>query len=68
MEIARSKSNPDLAALVELTHRIRTLKSDLSAMIAHGRNANSVCRLIMAAGLLDGAFEELSKAVSEHRD
>jgi hypothetical protein len=34
-------------------------------MIEHGRSSKASSRLIMASGLLDGALEELTKAVSE---
>jgi hypothetical protein len=44
------------------------LKSDLSGMIEHSRDSKAISRLIMASGLLDGALEELSKAVWEQRD
>jgi hypothetical protein len=54
--------------LAELIQKIRILKSDLSGMINHGGNSKVISRLIMAAGLLDGALEELSQAVSEQKD
>ena len=37
-------------------------------MINHGGNSKMISRLIMASGLLDGALEELSKAMSEQKD
>jgi len=44
------------------------LKSDLSDMINRGGSSQVISRLIMASGLLDGALEELSKAMSELKD
>jgi hypothetical protein len=63
-----SIANSDSVYIAELLQRLRMLKSDLSGIIAHSRNSKSISRLIMASGLLDGALEELSKSVPEHRD
>jgi hypothetical protein len=63
--MADSKPYPDATRLAELVQRIRVLRSDLSGMIEHGRSSKASSRLIMASGLLDGALEELTKAVSE---
>jgi hypothetical protein len=68
MSTAGSRSYPDSTRLAELVQKIRLLKSDLSGMIEHSRDSKAISRLIMASGLLDGALEELSKAVSEQRD
>ena len=63
MSIGESRSNPDSIHLAELVQRIRILKSDLSGIIRHSRSTKAISRLIMASGLLDGALEELSKAM-----
>lgn len=54
-----SQPYPDAARIAELFQKIRTLRSDLSAMIEHSRNSKSVSRLIMASSLLDEAMQEL---------
>jgi hypothetical protein len=68
MSIPDSRAYPDATRLTELVQKIRVVRSDLSGMIEHGHNSRAMSRLIMAAGLLDGALEELSKAVSEQQD
>jgi hypothetical protein len=62
MGIPDSQAHPDAARIAELFQKIRTLRSDLSAMIHHSRNSKAISRLIMASSLLDKALEELSKA------
>jgi hypothetical protein len=54
-----SQPYPDAARIAELFQKIRTLRSDLSAMIEHSRNSKSVSRLIMESSLLDEAMQEL---------
>jgi hypothetical protein len=68
MATAGSRSYSGSTRLAELIQKIRILKSDLSGMINHGGNAKVISRLIMASGLLDGALEELSQAVSEQKE
>jgi hypothetical protein len=68
MGTAGSSSYSGSARLAELIQKIRILKSDLSSMINRGGNSKMISRLIMASGLLDGALEELSKAMSEQKD
>jgi hypothetical protein len=68
MATAGSSSYSGSTRLAELIQKIRILKSDLSSMINHGGNSKMISRLIMASGLLDGALEELSKAMSEQKD
>jgi hypothetical protein len=68
MGTAGSSSYSSSKRLAELSQRIRMLKSDLSDMINRGGNSQVISRLIMASGLLDGALEELSKAMSELKD
>jgi hypothetical protein len=62
------RSYPDPKLLAELVQKIRVLRLDLSRIIEHSRNSKVGSRLIMAAGPLDGAIEELSKAESEQKD
>jgi hypothetical protein len=68
MSTQESRSNPDSIHLAELVQKIRILKSDLSGITKHSRNSHVTSRLIMASGLLDGALEELSKALSGRKD
>jgi len=68
MSTAGSRSYPDSSRLAELVQKIRVLKLDLGRIIERRRNSKVGSRLIMASGLLDGALEELSKAMSEQRD
>ncbi len=68
MSTGESRSNPDSIHLAGLVQKIRILKSDLSAIIKHTRDSDVTSRLIMASGLLDGALEELSKALSGRKD
>jgi hypothetical protein len=63
-----SRSNPDSIHLSQLVQKIRILKSDLSGIIKRSHNSDVASRLIMASGLLDGALEELSKALSGRKD
>jgi hypothetical protein len=63
-----SRSYPDSTRLAELVQKIRIIKLDLSRIIEQSRNSKVGSRLIMASGLLDGAIEELSKALSEQKD
>jgi hypothetical protein len=67
MSNAGSRSYPDSTRLAELVQKIRVLKLDLGRFIEHSRNSQVGSRLIMASGLLDGAIEELSKAISEQK-
>jgi hypothetical protein len=68
MGTAGSRSYFGSTRLAELIQKIRILKSDLSGMINHGGNSKVIARLIMAAGLLDGALEELSQADLEQKE
>jgi hypothetical protein len=68
MGSAGSRSYSGSTRLAELIQKIRILKSDLSGMISQGGNSKVISRLIMASGLLDGALEELSQAVSEQKE
>jgi hypothetical protein len=68
MSTEESRSNPNSVHLAELVQKIRVLKSDLSGIIKHTGNSEVISRLIMASGLLDGALEELSKALSGRKD
>jgi hypothetical protein len=68
MSIPDPRPYPDATRLAELVQKLQVFKSDLKAMIERAHNTKIVSRLIMATGLLDGALEELSKAVSEERD
>ena len=68
MSTEGSRSNPDSIHLAELIQQIRVVKSGLSGIIKHTSSSNVTSRLIMASGLLDGALEELSKALSGRKD
>jgi hypothetical protein len=63
-----SRSRPDFIHLAELIQQIRVVKTELSGIIKHTRNSDITSRLIMASGLLDGALEELSMALSGRKD
>jgi hypothetical protein len=68
MSTTESRSYPDPVRLAELVQKIRVLRLELSRIIEHSRSSKIGSRLIMASGLLDGALEELSKAVPEQED